>query len=82
MRILPLRPKLVEYLKKRKLTAKFNKQARFLEENIYHPSLNVELMEPKALRIFSFRIDRKYRAMFIFDSPNTVDIADITNHYQ
>jgi len=82
MRILPLHPKLVEYLKKRNLTAKFNKQARFFEENIYHPSLNVELMEPRALRIFSFRIDRKYRAIFIFDSPDTVDIADINNHYK
>ncbi|HUD02769.1 MAG TPA: hypothetical protein VMR46_01965 [Candidatus Paceibacterota bacterium] len=81
MHILPLRPELVEYLKKRNLTAKFNKQMRFLEVSIYHPSLNVELMEPKALRIFSFRIDQKYRAIFIFNSRDTIEIVDINNHY-
>jgi len=35
----------------------------------------------KYLRIYSFRIDKKYRAIFIYTN-NEVEIITITNHYK
>lgn len=82
MRILPLQPRLVVYLRKHGLAGKFEKQKRLLETNLYHPSLSLELLEPKQLRLFSFRVDRKYRAIFIFTTPAIAEIIDINNHYR
>ena len=82
MKILPLRKDLEAFLKRRNLAAKYKKQKKLLEENIFHPSLNFELLEPKHMHIYSFRLDRKYRAMFIFISSELIEIVDINNHYQ
>jgi len=77
-----LRSDLLTYLKKHNLTKKFSKQVSIFEENLRHPSLKTERLEPKHLKIYSFRIDRKYRAIFIFTSPEEVEIIDINDHYQ
>lgn len=82
MKILPLHPELEVYLKKRSIRAKYAKQKRLFEQNIFHPSLHTELLEPAHMRFFSFRIDRKYRAIFIYCSSDTVEIIDINNHYR
>lgn len=82
MRILPLHEELLAYLQKRKLTEKFLKQKEFFEANPRHPGLNLELLEPKHFRLWSFRINRKYRAVFIFHNRETAEIIDINNHYR
>lgn len=82
MRILPLHKELHDYLKKRGLEKKFEKQKKLFELNPFYPSLETELLEPHKMRIWSFRIDRKYRAVFIFRQKNLVEIIDINNHYQ
>ena len=82
MVILALRGELEKYLKRHHLDTKFNKQKKLFAINIFHPSLNVELLAPKYLKIFSFRIDKKYRAIFIYAGHDTVEIIDINNHYQ
>ena len=82
MKILSLHRELELYLKKMKLKDKFIKQKRLFEQNPLHSSLNTELMEPRHLRIWSFRINRKYRAIFIFHERNIVEIIDINNHYK
>jgi plasmid maintenance system killer protein len=82
MIISPLKPRLAEYLKKRKLGKKFDKQKLLFEQNISHPSLETELLEPRQFRLWSFRVDQKYRAIFIFSAKDTVEIIDINNHYQ
>jgi len=97
MKILPLHPEIEEYLKERKLESKFAKQkklvdehlfvstlryARVFEENPFHPSLKTELLEPRKIRIWSFRVDRKYRAIFIFREKDVVEILDVNDHYQ
>ena len=82
MRVLPPNSDIEKYLAKHNLKRKFAKQRKLLEENIFHPGLHVELLEPRNLRIFSFRIDRKYRAIFIFPEREVVEIVDINNHYQ
>lgn len=82
MKILPLHPEIVEYLEKRGLVAKFEKQKRLFEHNLFHPSLNTELTEPRVMKIWSFRVDLKYRAIFIFRDGETVEILDVNNHYK
>lgn len=82
MKILPLHPEIELYLKKRGLEQKFEKQKNLFEKNPLYPSLNTELLEPKAMRIWSFRIDRIYRAIFIFVEKDTIEILDANNHYR
>lgn len=82
MKILPLYPEIKEYLKERNLKKKFEKQKRLFERNRFHPSLNTELLEPRKMRIWSFRINRKYRALFIFRKKDKVEVIDVNDHYQ
>ncbi|MFH1712643.1 MAG: hypothetical protein ABH896_00435 [Candidatus Jacksonbacteria bacterium] len=81
MIILPLRLDLQKYLHKHNLEKKFSKQKKLFENNPAHPSLNTELLEPKRLKIYSFRLDKKYRAIFIYTGQNFVEIIDINPHY-
>lgn len=82
MKILRLSQELIDYLQKRKLEKKFEKQKLIFEQNLFHPSLGTELLEPKHMRIWSFRIDKKYRAVFIFREKDAIEILDINNHYK
>ena len=82
MLVAPIHRDIVLYLKKRNLLSKFNKQISILQNDIKHPSLNLEILEPKELRIYSFRVDKKYRAIFIFTSPQIIEIIEVNNHYQ
>ena len=82
MHVKPLRADLLRYLKKRGLTKKFFKQLTLFTDNHRHPSLNTEILEPRKLRLYSFRIDRKYRAIFILVAPDEAEIVDINDHYQ
>ncbi len=82
MKILPLRLDLERYLDRHQLRKKWHQQLRLFEQNWRHPSLHTELLEPKDLQIYSFRLDRKYRAIFVFDDDVTVEIIDLTSHYQ
>lgn len=82
MIILLLHRELTEYLQERRLVKKFEKQCNLLKSNWKHPSLHTELLEPKQMKIFSFRIDKHYRALFIFRKADTIEIIEINNHYQ
>lgn len=77
----PLRKDLERFLVRRMLAAKFAKQVALFEQNPRHPSLQTEVLEPRQLRIYSFRIDRRYRAIFIYHRDGTVEIIDINLHY-
>lgn len=82
MKIKPLKTKLNSFAIRHNLAKKLAKQLKLLEENITHPSLNTEKLEPKEFRLYSFRIDRKYRAIFILLSSEEIEIIDINDHYQ
>jgi Txe/YoeB family toxin of Txe-Axe toxin-antitoxin module len=82
MKILPLHPEIKEYLKKRRLERKFEKQKKLFEKNPFHPGLRTELLEPRKMRIWSFRVDRKYRALFIFREKDAIEIIDVNDHYR
>ncbi len=82
MHVKSLRSDLKRYLTKHNLKKKFDKQVALFENNPRHPSLNTERLEPKQLKVYSFRIDKKYRAIFIFITPEEIEIIDINDHYQ
>ena len=80
--ILPVNQLVSKRLKKYSLYKKFAKQLKLLSQNQKHPSLHTELLEPKQHGIYSFRIDRKYRALFIYrPDKQAVEILNITVHY-
>jgi len=80
--ILPLKPKLKAKVKKYCLERKFQKKLKLLAENPRHPALHLELLEPRQYGIYSFRIDRKFRALFIFrPDKSAIEILNITVHY-
>ena len=81
MKIKPLRADLKKILKKHRLEKKFTKQKGLFEKNPQHTSLNTEKLEPKKLNIYSFRLEQKWRAIFII-VENQVEIVDLTLHYQ
>lgn len=82
-KILPVDPDILVYLKRHNLAKKFNKQIALLENNLSYPSLHVERLEPKARGIYSFRVDIKYRALFIFrDDLRAIEILAATKHYK
>ena len=82
MHVLPLAKRLAAYLTRHGLVGRFEKQKRLFESNPLHPGLRTELLEPKHLHIYSFRITRNYRAVFIYCGNSTIEIIDINNHYQ
>lgn len=81
MSIKPVKKSVTEYLKRHQLEKKFKKAIELFELDMNHPSLNVELLEPKHLKVYSFRIDRKYRTIFIVNG-NEIEIVTVTNHYK
>ena len=82
MKIKPLRDDLKNYLLTHNLQKKFDKCKHLFEINPFYPSLNTEILEPKHRLIYSFRIDKKYRALFIYVGDEEIEIITITNHYK
>ncbi len=82
MKIKQIRDDLDKYLKKHNLEKKYKKVKGFFEKDPFYPSLNTELLEPKDRLIYSFRLDKKYRAIFIYVDENTIEIVTFTNHYK
>jgi Txe/YoeB family toxin of Txe-Axe toxin-antitoxin module len=77
-----LRDDIKKYIKKHGLSKKWEKAKKLFEKNPSHPSLNTELLEPKRRLIYSFRIDRRYRALFICLPEDTIEILAVTKHYR
>ena len=82
MNILPLSKRISKYLQTRNLTKRFEKQKLIFETNPFHPSLRTEILEPKHLKIYSFRVTQQYRAIFIYIGDSDIEIIDINNHYK
>jgi len=82
MQIKPIRDDLDKYLKKHNLAKKYKKAKSFFEKDPLYSSLNTELLEPKDRLMYSFRLDRKYRAIFIYIDDNMIEIIVFTNHYK
>ncbi|MGR3318600.1 MAG: hypothetical protein ACUZ8O_08985 [Candidatus Anammoxibacter sp.] len=79
----PLRRDLVQFLNVHNLTKKWEKVKLLFEKDIRYPSLHTELLEPHWRGIYSFRIDKKYRAIFfITNNKGTAEVFAITTHYK
>lgn len=81
MELAPLRSDLEIFVREHQLTNKWTKTRRLFESNVRHPSLHVELLEPRWRGIYSFRVDKKYRALF-FIADGMAEVFAITKHYQ
>ena len=82
MTILPLKERLQKYLRRHSLERQFAKQLKLFRANPLHPSLHTEILEPKHHRIYSFRVTKRYRAIFIYRGSEIVEIVEINDHYQ
>ena len=81
MKIKPLRKDVSDYLRAHGLLKKWGKARKFFEHDSRHPSLHTELMEPRWRGIYSFRIDKYYRALF-FINKKGAEVCQITKHYR
>ena len=81
-KVLDPREDILKYLRKHGLVKKWRKAKELFENDPSHPSLNTELLEPKHRLIYSFRIDRKYRALFICHPEDNVEVVAVTKHYR
>lgn len=59
---------------------KTKKQFQLFLQNLFHPSLNTEKLQPKNKNIWSFRIDRNFRVIFTFLDQETILLLDIGPH--
>lgn len=81
--LVPLSLRIRKKATKYGIEKKLLKQYLYLSQNPQHPSLHLELLEPKQHGIYSFRIDRKYRALFFYRSDvSAIEIIAVTLHYQ
>jgi len=80
--IIDLRDDLQKYLRAHGLWKKWLKAKKLFEQNPSHNSLHTELLEPSSRHIYSFRIDRQYRAIFICLPDDSIEIISVTNHYR
>lgn len=74
-------PKVRRYIILHGLQSKWGKCEALFVKNPKHPSLHTELLEPKEEMIFSFRLDKKYRALFMIKNSVAL-VFRITNHYR
>jgi plasmid maintenance system killer protein len=81
MQIKPLTKEIEVSIGNYGLSRKWNKSQRLFETNIRHPSLHTEILEPHWRGIYSFRLDRKYRALF-FITGGKAEVFKITKHYK
>jgi Txe/YoeB family toxin of Txe-Axe toxin-antitoxin module len=80
--IVDLRDDIKQYIEIHGLSKNWEKAKNLFENNPSHPSLNTELLEPKHRLIYSFRIDRSYRAIFICLPNSKIEIIAVTKHYR
>ena len=81
MEIKVVTAKVFRYINSHGLSKKWQKAVLLFESDIRHPSLHTELLEPREEMVFSFRIDRKYRALFMVKN-NIAYVFRVTNHYK
>lgn len=82
MKLKPLRQDIIKFIKGHNLVKRWEKASCLFEQNIRHPSLRTELLEPRWRGIYSFRLDKKYRALFFITNDVEVEVFKITNHYK
>ena len=62
------------------IQGKAKKRFQLFLQNLFHPSLNTEKLEPRNKNIWSFRIDWNFRVIFTFPDQETILLLDIGPH--
>ncbi len=73
------KPWILEFLEKRNLTSQYIKSAKNIV-NWYFWKQDFKIRQPKKNKIYSFRINKKYRAFGILDEENNLLIFEISDH--
>ncbi len=81
MDIEPLNSRLQRYVVSHGLEKKLKKQLALLKQDVFNKGLNFEKLVPHPLGLYSFRLDRQYRAICVVEG-NGLEIVDINNHYR
>jgi mRNA-degrading endonuclease RelE of RelBE toxin-antitoxin system len=63
---------------KTKLAAE--KQIEYFLQDQFHPSLNVEKLKPRSKHLWSLRVDKKYRIIFVHLQTNVVVFVAVGAH--
>lgn len=58
-------PEIEDYIKSRNLEAQYKKSKNFLSDWLY-TLVNFKIRQPKKYEVYQFRINKKYRAFWIF----------------
>lgn len=64
-----------------RMTRQLDKKKDFFINNPLHPSLHFELLEPKQLGRYSFRLNDQYRAILIKNAPNEYTIINVEDYH-
>ena len=59
---------------------KAERQEKFFKENPFYPSLHTEKLEPRAKKLWSFRVDKNYRVVFRFFAGSKVLLLTVGKH--
>ena len=59
---------------------KAKKQFVLFINNLFHPSLHTEKLEPKKRNMWSFRVDKQFRVIFTFKDSEKIYLLDIGPH--
>lgn len=81
MRIRPINERVSGQANRCGLMTVFQKQLLMFMINPRHPGLHTEKLEPKNVGLYSFRIDRKFRAIFRI-RDGQAEIITISRHYE
>ena len=70
---------IIEYLTARNLLKQYQKSKRLIL-SWNGSSADLKLRKPKEARIWSFRVNKQFRAYGIFDDSNDFVVFEINNH--
>ena len=78
MEVYELDESVIKYLSKRNLVEQYKKAKEFLKQNKF-ASIYFKKRKPRSSNKYYFRINRKYRAIGIFDGEDFI-VTEISDH--
>lgn len=63
------------------MSKQLERKKNFFINDPSHPSLHFELLQPKQLGRYSFRLNDQYRAIVIKNAPNEYTIIDVVDYH-
>ena len=73
------KPWILEFLEKKNIKNQYIKSAKFLV-SWYFWKTDFKIRQPKKNRVWSFRVNKQYRAFWIMDDGDNLLIFEINDH--